>query len=164
MADKKDAFICYRSYIEAIRVLPLESRWAFFEKVVGYTLDATEPVFETDIENAMFTLMKANLDSCDQRFRTSVENGKKGGRPRKENSEKKPNSKPNNNLTENLKITYQNPNVNENENVNGNSHLHLQDDKNGVAVERSLTGAPPPRKRNELTPEDIARGWRPVIE
>lgn len=157
MADKKDAFICYRSYIEAIRVLPLESRWTFFEKVVSYTLDATEPVFETDIENAMFTLMKANLDSCDQRFRTSVENGKKGGAPRGNSNAKK---QPNNNL----KSTKNNPNVNENENVNGNSHLQLQDDKNGVAVERSLTGAPPPRKRNELTPEDIARGWRPVIE
>jgi len=145
VADKKDAFICYRSYIDAIKVLPVEKRWDFFEKIIGYTLDEVEPAFETDIESAMFTLMKANLDSCDQRFRTSVENGKKGGRPKKNSSEEKPNQKPNpkpnskpkNNLTENLKKTYQNPNVN----VNVNETL--------IGTSEEGAKAPPPPRRDE---------------
>lgn len=139
MAENKDAFVCYRSYVEAIKVLPQASRWTFFEKIMSYALDGTVPAFSEDIETAMFKLMKANLDSCDQRYRTSAENGRKGGRPRKENGEKKPNSKPKNNLTENLKITYQNPN----DNVNVNETLSY------VSEEGALSAPPPSGTKNE---------------
>ena len=80
MADVKDAFVCYRSYIEAIRLLPEDKRWGFFDGIIRYALDEVEPTFK-GTESAMFTLMRANIDSCNKRYSSSVANGKKGGNP-----------------------------------------------------------------------------------
>ena len=55
--------------------------------------------------------MKANIDSCNKRYSASVENGKKGGRPRA----KEPQNKPNNNPTK--------PKHNPKDNVNANDTL-----------------------------------------
>ena len=81
MAETKDAFVCYRSYIEAINLLPENKRWSFFEKIIGYALDDIEPRLTDNDSKLAFTLMKANLDSCNKRYKSSVENGKKGGNP-----------------------------------------------------------------------------------
>ena len=94
MPETKDAFVCYRSYIEAIRLLPEDKRWGYFESIMLYALDNAEPTFSENIESAIFTLMKANLDSCNKRYTSSVENGKKGGRPAENNFKKKPNNNP----------------------------------------------------------------------
>ena len=115
VAEIKDAFVCYRSYIEAIRLLPEDKRWGFFQKLFSYALDETPPELNDDMENAMFMLMKANLDSCNKRYKVSVENGKKGGRPPTKETQTKP--------TNNPKKPKQNPkdNVNVNETLSGTS-------------------------------------------
>lgn len=115
VAEIKDAFICYRSYIEAIRLLPEDKRWGFFQKLFSYALDETPPEFSEDMESAMFTLMKANIDSCNKRYKVSTENGKKGGRPPAKGTQAKP--------TNNPKKPKQNPkdNVNVNETLLGTS-------------------------------------------
>ena len=115
MPETKDAFVCYRSYIEAIRLLPEDKRWGYFESIMLYALDNAEPTFSENIESAIFTLMKANLDSCNKRYSSSVENGKKGGAP-----------KGNNNAKTFKKTTQQQPNStqnNPNGNVNANDTL-----------------------------------------
>ena len=114
MAEIKDAFVCYRSYIEAIRLLPEDKRWGFFDGILCYALDGIEPTF-SGMESAMFTLMRANIDSCNKRYATNVQNGKKGGRPPTKETQTKP--------TNNPKKPKQNPkdNVNVNETLLGAS-------------------------------------------
>ena len=56
MAEIKDAFVCYRSYIEAIRLLPEDKRWGFFDGILCYALDDIEPKFD-GTESIMFTLI-----------------------------------------------------------------------------------------------------------
>ena len=80
MPETKDAFVCYRSYIEAIRLLPEDKRWGFFDGILRYALDDIEPTFDST-GNIMFALMKANLDSCNKKYSASVKNGQKGGAP-----------------------------------------------------------------------------------
>ena len=126
MAEIKDAFVCYRSYIEAIRLLPEDKRWGFFDGIIRYALDEVEPTFN-GTESAMFTLMRANIDSCNKRYTACVENGKKGGRP----TEKEPRKKPNYNPAK--------PKHNPKDNVNVNETLL------GASEGGGLT-APPPAK------------------
>ena len=112
MAEIKDAFVCYRSYIDAIRLLPEDKRWGFFEKVICYSLDGVDPELQDYDTKLAFTLMKANIDSCNKRYKSSVINGKKGGAP-----------KGNNNAKVGKKTTQFNPkdNVNVNETLLGAS-------------------------------------------
>ena len=112
MADVKDAFVCYRSYIEAIRLLPEDKRWDFFDGILRYALDAVEPTF-SGTESAMFTLMKANLDSCNKRYSSSVENGKKGGNPKFEAGKPNPYYKNKSTKKDNPDNPKDNVNVNE---------------------------------------------------
>lgn len=144
MAEIKDAFVCYRSYIEAIELLPENKRWAFFEKIVAYALDGVEPDLVDNDTKLAFTLMKANLDSCDKRYKTSIENGKKGGRPRKEYAE----TEPKKNLNKNLKKPNQNPNDNVNVNVTLSS----------VSEGGGLTTSPPPRNGETSGEEQFQMG------
>ena len=106
VAEIKDAFVCYRSYIEAIRLLPEDKRWGFFDGIIRYALDEVEPTFN-GTESAMFTLMRANIDSCNKRYTACVENGKKGGRPTEKEPRKKPNynpAKPKHNPKDNVNV------------------------------------------------------------
>ena len=114
VAEIKDAFVCYRSYVEAIRLLPEDKRWGFFDGILYYALDGIEPTF-SGTESAMFTLMRANIDSCNKRYATNVQNGKKGGRPPTKETQTKP--------TNNPKKPKHNPkdNVNVNETLLGTS-------------------------------------------
>ena len=130
MAEMKDAFVCYRSYIEAIKVLPEDKRWEFFENIANYTLDGAEPNFSENIENAMFRLMKANLDSCGRRYKTSVANGKKGGRPSQKDGAKKPRNNP------------EKPSKNLNKDCNDNSYLSASEEGN--------LSSPPPDKNEQF--------------
>lgn len=136
MAENKDAFVCYRSYIEAITLLPEDKRWSFFEKVVIYALDGVDPGFNEYDTKLAFTLMKANIDSCNNRYSACVENGKKGGAPFGNSNAKK---QPKNNQRNNLKTTQNNPN----DNVNVNDTL------SSVSEGGGLTASPPPRTKLE---------------
>lgn len=101
MADKKDSFLFYRSYIEAVDKLPIDRRYTFIRAIAFYALDGTKPDF-SGAEDIAFGLMKANIDSCNKRYMASVKNGKKGGRPPK-NENKKTQQKPSKNPNENGK-------------------------------------------------------------
>ena len=131
MAEMKDAFICYRSYIEAIRLLPEDKRWGFFDGIICYALDDVDPKF-TGTESAMFTLMKANIDSCNKRYSANVKNGQKGGRPSHKETQTKP--------TNNPKKPKQNPK----DNVNVNGTLSK------VSEEGAEKAPPPPQKDKQF--------------
>lgn len=134
-----NSFLCYKSYIDAVKVLPKEKRWDYFEKITNYAFENTFPEFTDDIEIAMFKLMQANLDSCGKRYAASVQNGKKGGRPTGKVDENKPRKKPRITQGFNLEkpgvITQKNLNENDNDNVNDNYHS---------PTEEGALSAPPP--------------------
>ena len=89
--------------------IPLEEQGVVYNAIYGYALDGVEPEL-TGVAKAIFLLVKPQIDANNAKY----ENGKKGGKPKANLSETKPEPKPNQNVTK------PEPNVNENVNVNEN--------------------------------------------
>lgn len=102
----KDIFIFYKSFYDAIKKVPEEYQLEIYNAILQYSLEGKEPENLSNIAEAIFILIKPNIDSSQKRYETNVENGKKGGRPRK-SSNPEPNKKP--------EKTQQKPNENPNE-------------------------------------------------
>jgi hypothetical protein len=139
----KDSFVFYASFYEAISNLPGETQLEVYNAICEYALLGELPEL-SPIAKAMFTVMRPVMDAASARYEASVANGKKGGRPKKENLEK-----PSNNLkgleTENL----EKPSPNLNVNVNDNDNVNVNDN---VKV-TEIRAAKPPRTR--FTPPSI---------
>ncbi len=132
----KESIVYYRSFYESLRNLPLEVRAEVQEAIFQYSFEGTIPELSVYAE-AIFTLIKPQLDANDQRYI----NSKKGGAPRgNKNAEKAPapqkegakqpdeNKQPMVDLQNNSKqpmVNFENnqkqPNVNDNVNVNEKS-------------------------------------------
>lgn len=78
----RDGFIFYKSFYEAIKNLPPKDKIKLYEGLIEYALLDKEPNF-SGISKGMFELMRPQIDANNRRY----ENGKKGGRPKKEVSE-----------------------------------------------------------------------------
>ena len=78
-----DGFVVLPSYVEAIRLLPEERRWPFFEELFRYRMDGTEPEIQSDLERMALTVIFPIVDASVERYEKNKENGEKGGRPRK---------------------------------------------------------------------------------
>lgn len=117
----KDSFVFYKSFYDAIQKIPEEFQLELYNAIFKYSLEGIEPTNLSDIPQAMFTLIRPNIDSSQRRYTASVENGKKGGRPRKQVLEK-----PNKNLTK----TQQKPKQNLNVNVNVNENVDVNENEN----------------------------------
>lgn len=83
----RDSFVFYRSFFEAISLMPPEVQAEVYPALVEYALNGKEPKGLTDIAKGVFILIKPNIDASITRY----ENGKKcakygklGGRPAKE--------------------------------------------------------------------------------
>ena len=87
----KDSFIFYKSFYDAIKNIPDEEQLKLFKSICDYCFGENEIELEDGIAKALFILIKPNIDSANARYKASVENGKKGGRPKTQ-------QKPNNNL------------------------------------------------------------------
>lgn len=83
-----NGFLMLPSYYDAIRPLPDEQRLALYDAIMDYVFGGKEPEDLPPILKGYFVLLRPNIDSSARRYGASVENGKKGGRPRKEPSEK----------------------------------------------------------------------------
>ena len=117
----KDSFVFYKSFYDAIKKIPEEFQLELYNAIFNYSLEGIEPTNLSDIPQAMFTLIRPNIDSSQRRYKASVENGKKGGRPKKQDLEK-----PNKNLIK----TQQKPKQNLNDNVNDNVNVNVDDNVN----------------------------------
>jgi len=104
---KRDSFVFYRSFYEAVKELPKEERLEVMDAMIEYAINGKKPELK-GVSSAIFTLMKPQIDSNNKRFK----NGKNGGRPKTYKEKPKRNQK----RTE----TEPNVNVNVNENVNVN--------------------------------------------
>ena len=122
--DKRDSFIFYRSFYEAVKVLSKEDKADLFEAIAIYALDQKNFVLNP-LPKAMFKLIKPQLDANYKRYSVGIKNGqkgakygKKGGRPKR--------------ILNNPQIT---PNItpkkpsNDNENNNDNVNNNLNDNE-----------------------------------
>lgn len=97
-----NSFVFYGSFYEAISVLPLENQARIYDAIFKFAFEDIEVELD-GVELAVFLLIKPQLIAN----RTKYENGCKGGRPKKEETE----IKPKHNRTE----TEAKPNENEND-------------------------------------------------
>lgn len=102
----RDSFIFYRSFYEAIRGLDKGVQGEIYTAIMEYSLYGNETADLKPIARSIFTLIKPQLDANIQRYK----NGKKGGKP-KGNETK---AKPNNNQSETKSEPNKNYNVNNN--------------------------------------------------
>ena len=70
------------SYYEAIKDLPDADRLQIYDAIVRYGLYG-EIIEMSPMIKSMFTLIKPNIDSSQNRYRAAKENGSLGGRPKK---------------------------------------------------------------------------------
>jgi hypothetical protein len=76
-----------------------------YEAIVKYGLYGIEPELSKGYLKSIWKLITSTVDATSKKYDASVENGKKGGRPKKEpnNNPTETQEKPNNNPTETLK-------------------------------------------------------------
>lgn len=99
---QRDSFIFYRSFFEASKPLTTEQKAALFDTICAFALDHEDKQNDDPIVNAMFSLIKPQLEANYTRFL----NGKKAKRK------------------QNVSETKANVNVNVNANVNDNVNVN----------------------------------------
>lgn len=88
----RDGFVFYRSFFESFEDLSKKDKLILFDALCNYALNDIVPEL-TGTTNAIFKLLKPQVDANNRRY----ENGKKGGRPKANQTETK--TKPNDNQT-----------------------------------------------------------------
>ena len=77
------------SFYEAIKDLPDSDRLTMYDALCHYSLEGKEPKLKGE-PRRMWVLMKPNIDSSNNRYRATTENGRKGGAPKgNQNARKK---------------------------------------------------------------------------
>ena len=146
---ERNSFVFYKSFFEAVSDLDDDIRLAYYEAIFRYALNGEESQ-DNPLVNAMLRLVKPQIEANNKKY----ENGKKGGRPKKEETEENPEvsedsgevvsdeEKPNRNQTEtkknqtetknNQSETTPEPNVyvNVDDNVNVNDYDNENDNVN----------------------------------
>ena len=89
---KSSGLIIYESFFKVIDRKSDEDRLALYDALARYHFKGEEPEGLSDHLADCFELMRPNLDKSSARYDACVVNGSKGGRPRKNQSEK-PNGK-----------------------------------------------------------------------
>ena len=88
----RDGFVFYRSFFESFEDLSKKDKLTLFDALCNYALNDIEPEL-SGTTAAIFKLLKPQVDANNRRY----ENGKKGGRPKENQTETK--TKPNDNQT-----------------------------------------------------------------
>lgn len=107
----RDSVVFYRSFYEAVKALPDKEFVESVKAILDYGLDGIE-CDTPGIAKALFTMARPQIDANNKRY----ENGKKGGKPKSNQTITK--AEPSDNQT----ITKAEPNVNVNDNVNVNAN------------------------------------------
>lgn len=98
---KRDSFIFYRSFYEAIKILPNKDRLKVFDAIAEYSLNF-EPQELTGTASALFTLIQPQLEANNKRFIS-------GSKAKQKRTGSEPEA--NKNVNDNVNV---NVNVNEN--------------------------------------------------
>lgn len=78
--EKRDSFIFYRGWYEAIKLYPPEKQSELYSIIIEYALNGEQPTVDDLGINVVFNMVKPLLDSNYKKY----QNGKLGGRPRKD--------------------------------------------------------------------------------
>lgn len=130
----QDSFVFYDSFRDAVEDMDAKDKLAFYEAIIDYSLDGKAPDNLSKELSRMFKLVKPQLDANTKR----KNNGKKGGRPSKKDSEDLPNNYDKTMVLEeenyqktsgfenkNHRLESKKPNVNVNDNVNVNANVNV---------------------------------------
>lgn len=116
MANEKESFVFYKSFYDALQDLKDKDRLKVYDAICEMALNGNERNL-TGISKTVFTLIKPQVIANNRRY----ENGKKGGRPKKETIGFEKNKTIGYLKTE----TKTKPNVNVNDNVNDNVNANV---------------------------------------
>lgn len=119
---KKDSFVFYRSFQDAIEGCPVQDQLTIYKAISRYALDRTEPEL-SGIAKVVWVLIKPQLDANWKRY----ENGLKGGAPRGNSNATKLKHSTKKQPKNNLDSTKKQPNVNVNVNDNVNENVNVKD-------------------------------------
>jgi hypothetical protein len=125
----RDSFVFYRSFYESIKDLNNDEISEIFKAICEFGLNENE-IELNGIAKYIIPLIKPQLKASSKRHEASIENGKKGGRPKitqektQENLDKNP-RKPKGKTQENL-----NDNDNDNKNENSNENMNSNCNRN----------------------------------
>jgi len=131
MNNKRDSFIFYRSFFEAIEKADKESQLIVYRAIATYSLNREEPQLN-GIAGILWTLIKPQIDANWKRFINGCKGGiygNKGGAPKGNKNAKT--KKQQNNPTA---VVFSTPNVNDNVNVN-NIYDESKDSSNMLPFE-----------------------------
>lgn len=76
-------FLLLDSFIEAIDQLPADRQWPFLKALFDYRMEGKNPELDSPLEKMAFTVIKRSIDASAERYDKAVEEGQKGGRPRR---------------------------------------------------------------------------------
>lgn len=145
--NKKDSFVFYKSFYEGIQAIKDKAiKCDIYEAICDYCLNGIEPENDS-FAKAYLLAIKPMIDKASARYNASVENGKKGGRPKKEKNLEKTND----NLYE---YVYDYDYVNKNNNIYSATESHNTDNDvdNELAIDEynfELIWAEYPRKKGK---------------
>ena len=90
MMENKGTFVMYKSYIDAVNKIPGDAdKLELLLGICNYSMTGVEPTFQSYVADLVFTAIKPSIDGASKRYKTSVENGKKGGAPKGNSNAKK---------------------------------------------------------------------------
>jgi len=112
-SNTRDSFIFYRSFYEAINHLPEDQQLQIYKAISSYSLDFKDVNLE-GIPNAIFTLIKPQLEANRKRYLNGIKE-KKISKP--EAKRKQTRSKPEANNNVNLNVNGECKLINENKNI-----------------------------------------------
>lgn len=122
MANEKESFVFYKSFYDALQDLKDKDRLKVYDAICEMALNGNERNL-TGISKTVFTLIKPQVIANNRRY----ENGKKGGRPKKETMGFEKNKTIGYSKTETKTKPNVNVNVNENDNDNVNENDEVGD-------------------------------------
>lgn len=83
MSEQRESFVFYRSFAENLHRVPASDRLTAYECLIACALGDRSVDSLPYPLNAIIGQMLENVDAAKKRYDSAVENGKKGGRPRK---------------------------------------------------------------------------------
>lgn len=139
----RDSFIIFKNWSDAINALPEEYQLEAYKSLVYYGTTGDMPNDISPVTKAILISFSVGMENSICRYNASVENGKKGGRPKKISVEETQQN------LEKPRKTQTNP---EKPNHNLNVNVNVNDNENNIVVDdihsTNITHA---RENNETT-------------
>lgn len=85
--EKRESMIFYGSWLEAVKNLPREMQGEVLTAIIEYGLTGETTASLKPVTKAMLAMAKGQIDANRKKYENGVVNGKKGGRPRKDDDD-----------------------------------------------------------------------------